>query len=190
MIVELLTWDFRVILQDYVAWTIGIAALIWGGGPERAVALIWLILFELLPGAYSLFDNSPGFGANIDYFVLLIDSLAAIAWIAVALYANRNYTLWIAAMQVLALCAHLASGIAEPISSIGYGVMVVAPSWIQLLVLAIGLVRHRLRLRKFGSYRDWRPTRFSPGSPPSASGPSLYTSVLDPPGSSWRDTLK
>lgn len=158
MINELLTWDFRGIVQDYLAWGIGIAAILWGGGPERAAAATWLLLFELAPGAYKSVSDTAHYIGNIDILYASLDGLAAVVWIGIALYANRNYTLWIAGMQVLAVSAHLASGIAEPISSNGYAFMVIAPGWVQLSVLALGLVRHILRKRKFGDYRSWRVT--------------------------------
>ncbi len=190
MIVDLLTWEFRVALQDYVAWAIGIAALLWGGGPERAVAITWLLLFELAPGAYEYIDSEEHFEGQVDVFFATIDGLAAAAWITIALYANRNYTLWIAAMQVLAVSAHLASAIAEPISPTGYAVMVVAPSWMQLLLLSIGLSRHLLRKRKFGQYRDWRISKFDPdGGLLSGYGVSI-AEMLSANRSTWRDGLK
>lgn len=190
MIVELLTWDFRVVLQDYLAWTIGIAAILWGGGPERAVAVTWILLFELVPGAQNLIDPDLHFQAEVDVFYAVVDGLAAASFIAIALYANRNYTLWIAGMQVLAVAAHVASGIAEPISPVGYAVMVIAPGWMQLLLLTIGLIRHRIRKRKFGEYRDWRVTK-----PPQSfdAGPrdiGRFASLFQQGQASWRDEVK
>jgi hypothetical protein len=34
--------------------------------------------------------------------------------------------------------------------------MVVGPSYCQLLLIMGGFVRHALRTRRFGPYRDWR----------------------------------
>ncbi|WP_108788725.1 hypothetical protein [Erythrobacter sp. Alg231-14] len=189
MIVDLLAWDFRVILQDVLAWTICICALIWGAGPERAVAITWLLLFEVLHELFALLDDRGRFLANVDAFYASVDGLAAVCWIAIALYANRNYTLWIAAMQVLAVSAHLAKGIAEPISQLGYAVMVIAPSWIQLLLLAVGLIRHILRRRRFGAYRDWRvtgtPDKLSLFSNPKITAANFAGDAKK----SWRDDL-
>lgn len=191
MIIELIAWDFRDSVQDYAAWTIGIAALIWGGGPERAAAFTWLMLFELVPGAVDLFDDSAHFSQSIDVIYAIIDCIAAVSFVAIALFANRNYTMCIASMQLLAVCAHMASGIAEAISSAGYAVMVIAPGWVQLLLLAFGLVRHRLRKRRYGDYRDWRGPKPNPVSSPASDGPRLFTGVLSPSAAgSWRDRLK
>ena len=190
MFVDLLTWDFRLLLQGYVAWSLGIAAILWGGGPERAVAITWLLLFELVPSVYEIADTGDYFQGQVDGFFATIDGLAAAAWITIALYANRNYTLWIAAMQVLAVAAHLASAIAEPITPIGYAVMVVAPGWIQLLLLGIGLVRHVLRKRKFGAYRDWRIGKYTDDRAEPGKYGNVLAAWLSKDLSSWRDGLK
>ncbi|MEL7190403.1 MAG: hypothetical protein AAGK17_12685 [Pseudomonadota bacterium] len=131
-------------------------ALIWGGGPERVFALSWAILFEL---ATLLNREIWGFGrtlTGIDPYFATIDVLACLVWIGSALYANRNYTLWIAAMQVLAVSAHLARGLVESISPIAYATTVIAPGWFQLLIFGVGLSRHIIRRKKYGLYRDWR----------------------------------
>ncbi|MEL6878681.1 MAG: hypothetical protein AAGL68_11380, partial [Pseudomonadota bacterium] len=133
-----------------------LAALIWGSGPERAVAATWLIVFEFFGRLYRLGFETGYKLSDVDFFLATSDGLAGVVWIAVALSANRNYTLWIAGLQVLAMTAHLARGMAEAISPIAYGTMVVAPGWFQLLFLGIGLSRHVMRKRKYGSYRDWR----------------------------------
>ena len=186
MIVDLINWDFRVVLQDYLAWSICVAALIWGAGPERATAITWLLMFELAPAGYDYFVDGGHYGENVDVFYATTDVIAGISWITIALYANRNYTLVIAAMQVLAVCSHLASGIAEPISPIGYSVMAIAPSWVQLIVLATGLIRHILRKRTHGRYRDWRLSEF----PTSPNDDNMLTKLLGDSQASWRDELK
>ena len=64
-------------------------------------------------------------------------------------------------MQVLIMAGHLARGMIEAIAPIAYATMVVAPGWIQLLILGAGVTRHILRKRKFGPYREWRtPVRW------------------------------
>lgn len=186
---DLIASENRAFVQDLLAWSVCLAALIWGGGPERAIAATWLILFELIGGLFWSDALGYRFG-DIDVFLASIDLVAGSVWIAVALYANRNYPLWIAAMQLMSMTAHLAKGLAESISSIAYAFMVVAPGWLQLLFLAIGLGRHIQRKQRFGNYRDWRITK-----PTSGIGPKRFTvgpqnGWLSREGSSWRDDLK
>ena len=153
---EVLASDFRGVLQDILVVTICLAAFVWGGGPERAAAVTWVLVFEV-PGAIyrSLLDPDTKLTV-VDAFSATTDVVAAICWVAIALYANRNYTLWIAAMQVLAVTAHMARGLLEALSPIAHLSMTVAPGYLQLAFLGVGLVRHIRRKQKHGPYRDWR----------------------------------
>ena len=188
---ELLASDYRSLLQDLLAIAICVAAMIWGGGPERAVAVTWLVIFEF--GRF-LYRDVLGFSTvqllGVDAFLIFSDLSAGIAWITIALYANRNYTLWIAGLQILAICAHLARFVSDQIAPLTYLVMIVAPGWLQLSLLAVGLVRHMQRKSVYGSYRDWRNSyssvHFNYALNKSA-GRSAWVSELD---HTWRDDLK
>lgn len=163
---ELLASDYRAYAQDVLAFSLCVIALIWGGGPERAVAVTWIVLFEIANRFYRFILGADYQLNQVDLFLASSDAVAGLILIFVALYANRNYTLWVAAMQVLAMTAHVSRGLVEAISPIAYAAMVIAPGWFQLIFLGIGLTRHILRKRKFGPYRDWRiprqwPTRIA-----------------------------
>lgn len=187
---ELLASDNRVILQAVFAWSICLAALAWGGGPERAVAFTWLIVFEI-----GLRILSPLLGLrfqlmSVDLWLISFEMVAGLMLIGIALHANRNYTLWIAAMQVWAMTAHLARSMVESISPVAYAMMIAVPGWLQLFLLAIGLARHKMRERKFGEYRDWRivsPNTALAGGFAPKSGGGKWPHAKQP---SWRDDIK
>jgi len=168
-----LVWEFRPYFQDVLSFTLIALAFIWGGGPERAVAAVWLVVFEGFGRLSDYLWGSERQLEGVDMPIAAEDMIAGILWVAIALYANRNYTLWIAGLQLLAMIAHMARALAETISPIAYVTMVVAPGWMQLFLLAIGLTRHIQRKRKYGPYRDWRITRkaIDLNLPPSNSGP-------------------
>ena len=151
-----LSLDFLPFTQDILALAICLAALVWGGGPERAIAAVWLIFFELASHSYDLFLRDGYQFAQIDGFLASLDVSAGVPLIAIALNANRNYPLVIAAIQLLAMSAHLARGVIEAISPIAYFTMLVAPGWILLIVLGLGVMRHKARLERHHEYRDWR----------------------------------
>lgn len=180
---ELLTSEPRLYAQALLAWTICVSALVWGGGPERAVAMTWLIIFELggrvLPSLLGVRFQLM----SVDLWLVTCDFVAGGFMIGVALYANRNYTLWIAAMQLLAMTAHVARGLVETIAPVAYVAMVAAPGWLQLVFLGAGLARHVQRERRFGTYRDWRMSR-------EAVTLSAQDSWRSGPRPSWRDELK
>ena len=154
--------EYRADLQYTASWLICLAALYWGSWPERLVALVWIVLFHIVDGIYhQLFDTEYIF-TGVDVWHAGLDALAAAAWMFIAVQSNRNYPMWIAALQILAACAHLARGIAEPITQIAYATMAFAPGYLQLIIFAAGLIRHVLRKQQHGEYRDWRPPLVNP----------------------------
>lgn len=153
---ELLASDYRPLVQDSLTYAICVAALIWGAGPERAMIATWMIFFELLPIPYTAIWGQGLQLQTIDALLAATDLSACAVWIVVALNANRNYPLFVAALQILVLAAHLARGLIDTISPVAYVAMLVAPGWLQLFVIAAGLARHTRRERKFGPYREWR----------------------------------
>jgi hypothetical protein len=161
LLLELLAPDLRYFAQDILVVGVCLAAFVWGGGPERVVAASWLLIFELPMIIYRAAFGGDFQLTHVDLVLATTDLLAGGVWILIALYANRSYTLWIAGLQILAISAHLARGMAESISPIAYVTMVVAPGWLQLFLLAGGVLFHVRRKRRFGDYRDWR---FSLGS--------------------------
>jgi len=165
-VIELLASEFRPLLQDYLSWLLIFAAFVWGSGPERAAAAVWLLAFKFLGLIDEQMTGSGNLLTDVDLFLASKDVIAGLLWITIALYANRNYTLWIAGVQIIAMTAHLVRGAIEGISPIAYAVLVATPGWLQLAFLAAGLTRHILRKRKYGRYRDWRNVELAPPHSP------------------------
>lgn len=136
----------------------------WGGAPERWLIGVYLATMVLpsYPAQWlGLRAMEVGPAAIVS---ALIDLVAAAAFIGIALQANRNYPLWIAGFQLVALGAHLAHGLIQGVSPLAIALLVVGPSYCQLLLLAAGFIRHTRRERRFGPYRDWRTgTRLGAG---------------------------
>ncbi len=153
---EWLASEYRPLVQNALAISTCLAAFVWGAGPERAMAAVWLVCFEL---AGMIYRSVLGGGYQLqstDFYLASTDFCAAALWTLIALNANRNYPLIIAALQLLVMSAHLARGFIEAISPVAYATMVIAPGWLQLVVLAMGVSRHCQRHRRFGPYRAWR----------------------------------
>ena len=158
----LLASDTRSFVQDWLVVILILVALIWGAAPERAAITIWVICIELPTIVYRVWLGADVSLDGLDLYLAAKDFAAGLLWIALALYANRNYALWIAGTQLLAMGSHVARGLVEAISPIGYAFLVVAPGWIILIIMAVGFTRHGLRRRKYGPYRDWRIVRKAP----------------------------
>ncbi|NBC89199.1 MAG: hypothetical protein GVX90_06895 [Alphaproteobacteria bacterium] len=151
--------DYRSTVQDVLAFGLIIAAFVWGGGPERAVAATWLVVFEIFGRLHTMLLSEDFVLLDVDPFLAGKDIAAGAIWLLIALYANRNWTLWVAGTQLLAIGAHLARALADAVSPVAYATMIIAPGWAQLLLLGIGLLLHVLRERKHGPYRSWRTGR-------------------------------
>lgn len=155
----LLSGEFRYWLQMALFAALALAAWRWGGGPERALAAV-LAGMALVDGAnHQLFADAQ----SIEFGHFAIDLAAALIATAIALFANRMYSLWFAAFQILSVMAHLAQGLAHGIAKLAYVMMYTGPSYFQIFLLAGGIWFHHRRVRRFGSYRSWRS--FSPHSP-------------------------
>lgn len=148
--------QYRVAAQHLIAFLL--AAAIWrrGGGPER-----WLIatfIATMILPVYVVWWLGLGAAEQGPYapVMFVVDLIAAIIFVAVALNANRNYPLWIAGFQLVAVVAHLVRTTVDTVSPLAIAVLIIAPSYGQLLVLLGGFVRHTLRERRFGTYREWR----------------------------------
>jgi hypothetical protein len=109
--------------------------------PVYPMRLLGLTFIEVGPGAT--------YGFALDLF-------AAVLFVGIALQANRNYPLWVAGFQLVALGTHVVQTLFTGISSLAIALLVTGPSYCQLLLLIGGFARHTLRQRRFGPYREWR----------------------------------
>lgn len=127
-------------------------AFVRGGAPERIVA-------SLFPAAAAI---SVVWGRQISnafirpaYGLLTIDMALLIALIAVALRANRNWTMTVAAMQLIMVSVHLARILNPDTIRPVYTVMLALWSWPMVLLLAVGTYQHHYRLKRNGRDRSW-----------------------------------
>lgn len=158
---------YRVPAQHLTSLLLAAAIWRWGGSPERW--LIGIFLATMVLPAYAVWWlGLDGFEVGpYATFASLLDIVAAVLFVGVALNANRNYPLWIAGFQLVAVGAHLVQALVDSVSPVAVAILVIGPSYCQLLLLLAGFVSHMLRQRRFGQYREWRVTT------PAAAGLSL-----------------
>ena len=158
MLIELLNL-YRVEALHIASVLLALAIWRWGAAPER-----WLI-GVFIATMVAPFHVSAWLGLGnlafgpYNWVFVAIDLLAAAGFVAIALNANRNYPLWVAGFQVVSVAAHMVRGLGDMVSPLAYLILAVGPSYCQLLLIGTGFVRHALRERRFGSYRDWRVPR-------------------------------
>lgn len=147
---------YRADFQHGAGILLGMAMLRWGGGPERWAAVVFLSTIILPTAASTRLLGAAMIFGSYSWIYVLLDLIAGAAFLLIALYANRNYTLWIAGFQLVAIGAHAARGLVDAISPLAYAILAVGPSYCQLALLLAGFLRHLARRRRYGDYRDWR----------------------------------
>lgn len=105
---------------------------------------------------YHAISPTPILWGHTDLVHVGIDAAMLACTGVVAIYANRVYPLWIGAAQIIALSGHAYRLTLSRINEFAYDMMVMLPSYIQLIAMALGLAFHMSRRRKLGSYPSWR----------------------------------
>lgn len=127
-------------------------ALFEGGAPERIAAAIWIADSMLTPLMRSwnierYHGPEPG--------VLLLDLIALGGFLVLAVYANRFWPLWISAVHGIGCFGHLAKALHPSIDPRAYFLMVGLGGPPICLLLLIGAIRHRQRVRHLGADPSW-----------------------------------
>lgn len=146
---------YKADLQFIVMVALCLAAFRWGKAPERIAALSVGSMFFLDIPYHAVFGPGVRF-ETIDVGHALLDIIAGLLLTALALFANRLYPLWLASFQWLAIISHLVRDLNSEMLPLAYALMVIVPSYMQQLVLTIGIAAHRRRERLHGPYRSWR----------------------------------
>ena len=129
-----------------------IYSAIKGGQPERRVVAIFAVGFVM-----SIIATAP---ANEMYMhpevgVMLVDITMLAGFTMLTLSAERYWTIWICAMQVIQVLSHIPKMIIPELLPQAYYIIVAFWAYPMLLTLAIGTYRHQQRLRQFGVDRSW-----------------------------------
>ena len=119
-----------------------------GGQPERLAATVLpaMVLLDLayhtIWGEVTTYDR-----INVGHFA--IDMAALLAWLAIALRANRWWTLLLVSAQVIAVLSHFLRGAVEAMNPWVYAAMNRGPSWLEIALLFVGTtLYHRRRLTR------------------------------------------
>ena len=154
----ILTGTGRVALQDTWMIVLLVTALIWGGGPEKIAISVWIVVHEI---SRYLRNYADGFNmtfeeefASVNVLSLAGDSMSLVRFVLLALQANRRYTMWIAAFQVIAMLGHATRAYSGDVTIFVYLLMTYGAGWAQIFIMTGGQIAHVRR--KKGVYPDWR----------------------------------
>lgn len=124
-------------------------ALVRGGWPERVGALT-LLLGSLLTAA----AMSPAAGrfASVEVGVLAVDLIVLAIFVGLALGTDRFWPLWVAALQVIGVLAHLARLADSEMMRNGYAFLLAIWGYPMLVAIALGTRAHHRRVRSRSVY--------------------------------------
>ena len=131
--------------------TLGFAAL-FGGAPERWVAG----MFAAATLASHLLYTGPAQRYHAaELYVAAVD-LALVAGITVILArADRFWPIALFAAHGVTVLAHIVKLLDAAVVKQAYAISIAAPGYLGLLILTVGVLRHRRRVREFGADRSW-----------------------------------
>lgn len=135
-------------------------AAIRGGAPERiGIAIIAanavLTLF--------LVSASPIRFQGVEVGVFIVDVLAFLCFVLLALRANRFWPLWVSALLGLGVLGSLAMLLHPRVIPWAYAVVLSIWSYPILLLVALGTHRHQRRLTMHGADPSWTRSSAPPG---------------------------
>lgn len=142
-------------IQFAILLALALACWRWGAGPEKACAIV-LLLMKLLDLPYHWISGRGVNFLTVDVGHAAIDVSASVALVLIALRANRLYPLCMAGFQLISLISHLTRAAMEQTAPLAYSILMIAPSYLLIGTLALGLFLHRRRLMRYGPYRSWR----------------------------------
>ena len=131
-------------------------ALAKGGGPERAVAVAYIIASA---GSLSLsFFEMPSRFEVVPVHILVSDILLLAALCVLAIHANRWWVIPVAGCQLVAVLVHTGKLVNPDMIPNGYAFLTTIWSWPMVALLAGGTWRHQRRLAQGIIAPDWKPS--------------------------------
>jgi hypothetical protein len=146
-------------LAAWISFALVTSALIisvkFGEGPEKCGGL--LIGFMICFSSIHDLSNQTHLD-GIDVVGFGIDFVGFAGFFGIALFANRIWPLWVAALQLVAVCAHLVHELNIQIDPMAYALMRYSPTSLASAVLLASSILLIKRSRSNGSkdcWRDW-----------------------------------
>ncbi|MCU6454785.1 hypothetical protein LPN01_11925 [Sphingomonas sp. A2-49] len=128
-----------------------------GGAPERWTAFLFVtaaVATYLAP-----FYNALRPFAQMEPMLLSVDLLMLLGLMGIAVRADRYWPLYVSALHLITIAIHGVKAFQPTLVPWMYAGASSKIAYPMLALLAIGAWRHRHRLARFGSDRDWSPLR-------------------------------
>lgn len=137
----------RYIIAMSLLTLVTVYAMRKGGSPERAAALI-LVGLPLADLIYHALSGEQGIYHSVDIVHAGIDLVALVAIVWLALIADRFWTLWLGALQLIATLSHVIRALEVEMYPIVYAIIIRGPFWGQMFLVALGTWLYARRRRR------------------------------------------
>ena len=127
-------------------------ALWAGGGPERIGAAVYAVS---VAATHLILAAHNQRWLNIEVGVFIVDVVTFLAFVPIALRADRYWPLWVTAFLGLGVLGHLGKLAGPHVLWWAYAVVLTIWSYPILALMAAGTFLHRRRLSLFGADRSW-----------------------------------
>ena len=135
-----------------------------GGWPERIGAAI-LTVGSIL--TLATLSSAATIYSSLEFNVFVVDVATLLAFLVLALRANRLWTLCITALQLVGTAGHAVKLVDPQVLPYAYAFALRFWSYPMMLLLLIGTWNHQKRLAKFGVDKSWSTSwRRSGQNPP------------------------
>jgi hypothetical protein len=123
-----------------------------GGTPERIGAAAYALACI---ASHLVYSAPPIKFRSVEVGVLIVDIIVFVAFIVLALRANRYWPIWVSGLLGLGVLAHLARWAGSGTMPWAYQMVLVIWSYPILALMALGTFNHQRRLTRFGSDPSW-----------------------------------
>lgn len=127
----------RYALQILLLVLISVYAWRRAGVTEKRGTVLMAFLLLASP-VYAAISTKAGRFDQIDPGYLVIDGAILMAMTGFALVSEKWWPLWLAGAQLIALLSHFVRLMNASYAPFAYALMMRAPSWVQLAILALG----------------------------------------------------
>ncbi len=145
--------------------TCTVYALWAGGAPERAGATVYALS---VTATFLIIAAHSQRWLNLEVGVFIVDVVTFLAFIPIALRADRFWPLWVTALLGLGVLGHVARLVGPDTFWWAYAVVLTIWSYPILALIALGTAFHQRRLSRDGADKSWVSSSSRSGPTPPA----------------------
>ena len=134
----------RFLVQVMLLLIVTVYAFARGGWPEKASVSVFVTML-VLDQAFHLVIGFPVSELLVRRWHFALDAAGLILILAIALRADRIWTLWLASTQILAVIGHLLKPLDTTIFLRIEAIAIRVPTWMAICLIAIGTYLHAQR---------------------------------------------